>query len=101
MAARKLVRDFLLSKQPLCRQLLISQQVSASTTRLPLFLANGYRGSRQFSVFNEFSNQVKGEANRNQEFQQSVKELKEKAEELKGVKEDLKVRLGRHLQWRP
>lgn len=29
---------------------------------------------------------------RNQEFQQSVKELKEKAEELKGVTEDLKVR---------
>ena len=29
---------------------------------------------------------------RNTEFQQSVKELKEKAEELKGVKEDLKVR---------
>lgn len=29
---------------------------------------------------------------RNQEFQQSVKELKEKADELKGVKEELKER---------
>ena len=29
---------------------------------------------------------------RNSEFQQSVKELKEKARELKGVKEELKVR---------
>lgn len=29
---------------------------------------------------------------RNSEFQQSVKDLKDKARELKGVKEDLKVR---------
>ena len=29
---------------------------------------------------------------RNSEFKQSVKELKERAQELKGVKEDLKIR---------
>ncbi|XP_058208248.1 mitochondrial import inner membrane translocase subunit TIM44-2 isoform X2 [Rhododendron vialii] len=92
MASRKLVRDFLLSNRFFNRQILISQQVSNSSTRLRLLQANGYLGNRQFSVFNEFSKQVKGEANRNQEFQQSVKELKEKAEELKGVTEDLKVR---------
>ncbi|KAI7990942.1 Mitochondrial import inner membrane translocase subunit TIM44-2 [Camellia lanceoleosa] len=92
MASRKLVRDLFLSKGPFYRQLLTFQQVSTSNTRLRLLPANGYLGNRQFSVLNEFSKQVKGEANRNQEFQQSVKELKGKAEELKGVTEDLKVR---------
>ncbi|KAL7198577.1 hypothetical protein ACSBR2_020963 [Camellia fascicularis] len=92
MASRKLVRDLFLSKRPFYRQLLTFQQVSTSNTRLRLLPANGYLGNRQFSVLNEFSKQVKGEANRNQEFQQSVKELKGKAEELKGVTEDLKVR---------
>ncbi|KAF7154530.1 hypothetical protein RHSIM_Rhsim01G0263500 [Rhododendron simsii] len=85
MASRKLVRDFLLSNRFFNRQIFISQPVSNSSTRLRLLHANGYLGNRQFSVFNEFSKQVKGEANRNQESQQSVKELKEKAEELKGV----------------
>ncbi|PON33421.1 Tim44-like domain containing protein [Parasponia andersonii] len=87
MAARKLVRDFLLS-----RQRLFSQPPEASSTRLRLLSANWYSGNRGFSVFNEFSKQVKGEVNKNSEFQQSVKELKEKAQELKGVKEGLKVR---------
>ncbi|XP_062073474.1 mitochondrial import inner membrane translocase subunit TIM44-2 [Humulus lupulus] len=86
MAARKLVRDFLLSRQ----RLFIRPQ--ASTTRLRLSLPNGYSGHRQFSVFNEFSKQVKGEVNKNSDFQKSVKDLKEKAQELKGVKEELKVR---------
>ncbi|XP_057965617.1 mitochondrial import inner membrane translocase subunit TIM44-2-like isoform X2 [Malania oleifera] len=85
MASRKLVRDFLLAKQPLFSQLLTSQQASTARFRL---ISN----HRQFSVFNEFSKQVKGEAESNPEFQQSVKELKEKAGELKEVKEDLKVR---------
>ncbi|CAL5357337.1 unnamed protein product [Camellia sinensis] len=92
MASRKLVRDLFLSKLPFYRQLLTFQQVSTSNTRISLLSANGYLGNRQFSVLNEFSKQVKGEANRNQEFQQSVKELQGKAEELKGVTEDLKVR---------
>ncbi|CAL5432661.1 unnamed protein product [Camellia sinensis] len=92
MASRKLVRDLFLSKVPFYRQLLAFQQVSTSNTRISLLPANGYLGNRQFSVLNEFSKQVKGEANRNQEFQQSVKELQGKAEELKGVTEDLKVR---------
>ncbi|PON82145.1 Tim44-like domain containing protein [Trema orientale] len=87
MAARKLVRDFLLS-----RQRLFSQPPQASSSRLRLLSANGYSGNRGFSVFNEFSKQVIGEVNKNSEFQQSVKELKEKAQELKGAKEGLKVR---------
>ncbi|CAK9150005.1 unnamed protein product [Ilex paraguariensis] len=93
MASRKLVRDLLLSKRSVYSQMLRPPPlVSTSGTRMRLFPANGYVGSRQFSVFNELSKQVKGEVNRNPEFQQSVKELKEKAEDLKGVKEDLKVR---------
>ncbi|KAM7527301.1 hypothetical protein LguiB_030711 [Lonicera macranthoides] len=94
MASRKLLRDLFLSKQPFYRHLLESSsqnQVLTSTTRLRL-REDWYHGSRQFSVFNEFSKKVKGEAQSNQDFQKSVKELKEKAEELKGVKEDLKVR---------
>ncbi|XP_019184492.1 PREDICTED: mitochondrial import inner membrane translocase subunit TIM44-2-like isoform X2 [Ipomoea nil] len=95
MASRKLVRDFLLSKrQPVFHQLLVPQQVISSrgATSLRLGQAYGYVGNRQFSVFNEFSQKLKGEVNRNKEFQQSVKELKDKAEELQGVKEDLKAR---------
>nr|XP_008382863.2 mitochondrial import inner membrane translocase subunit TIM44-2-like [Malus domestica] len=90
MAGRKLVRDLHLYRQPLFLHLTSQQQVSG--TRGRLISANGFLGNRRFSVFNEFSKQVKGEATKNPEFQQSVKELKEKAEELKGVKEDLKVR---------
>ncbi|XP_019253978.1 PREDICTED: mitochondrial import inner membrane translocase subunit TIM44-2-like [Nicotiana attenuata] len=48
---------------------------------------------RPYCVFNEFSKQVRGEVYRNQEFQQSIKQLKEKAEKLKGVKEDFKTRM--------
>lgn len=90
MASRKLVRDLFLSRQPLFHHL-TSQQGSVTRLRL-LPSTNGYLGYRRFGVFNEFSQKVKGEATRNQEFQQSVKELKDKADELKGVKDDLKVR---------
>ncbi|KAJ4837055.1 hypothetical protein Tsubulata_011156 [Turnera subulata] len=91
MASRKLVRDlFLSSRQPLYLQL--ASQQGISNARLRLLSANGYLGYRRFSVFNEFSKKLKGEVDRNQEFQKTVKELKEKAEELKVVKEDLKVR---------
>ncbi|KAF8392191.1 hypothetical protein HHK36_022533 [Tetracentron sinense] len=89
MGSRKLVRDFFLSKQLLFLQLKSQQGVN---TRLRLHSANAVSGSRRFSVFNEFSKQVKGEAKSNPDFQQSIKELKEKAGELKEVKEDLKVR---------
>ncbi|CAM0906847.1 unnamed protein product [Alopecurus aequalis] len=53
--------------------------------------ASGYRhlNNRNLSVFNEFSKQLKGEANSNPEFQKSMKEFSEK---LGVVKEDLKVR---------
>ncbi|KAF8401877.1 hypothetical protein HHK36_012826 [Tetracentron sinense] len=89
MGSRKLVRDFFLSKQFLVLHLKSQQDAN---TRLRLLSANGFSGSRRFSVFNEFSKQVKGEAKSNTDFQQSIKDLKEKAGELKGVKEELKVR---------
>ncbi|KAJ0111382.1 hypothetical protein Patl1_01777 [Pistacia atlantica] len=89
MASRKLVRDLLLSRHPLFCQLTSKQ---GSSTRQWLLSSNSYSSNRRFSVFNEFSKKVKGEAERNPEFHQSVKELKEKAEELKGVKDELKVR---------
>ncbi|XP_008785775.1 mitochondrial import inner membrane translocase subunit TIM44-2 [Phoenix dactylifera] len=54
-----------------------------------LAMENRNLRARQFSVFNEFSKQLKGEAKSNPEFQQSVKELNEK---IGVVKEDLKVR---------
>ncbi|XVF72001.1 hypothetical protein PTKIN_Ptkin12aG0086100 [Pterospermum kingtungense] len=80
MASRKLVRDFFIARQPLFLQL-ASQQ--GSNARLRLISGNGYSSNRRFSVFNEFSKKIKGEANRNPEFKQSVEELKGKAEELK------------------
>ncbi|KAL0356518.1 UNVERIFIED_CONTAM: Mitochondrial import inner membrane translocase subunit TIM44-2 [Sesamum calycinum] len=93
MASRKLARDLFLSKHLLFRhQLLISQQVSSRRTRIPAVPPNGYSSRREFGVFNEFSKKIKGEVERNQDFQQSIKEIKEKAEGLKGVKDDLKVR---------
>ncbi|KAK8711653.1 hypothetical protein V6N13_146928 [Hibiscus sabdariffa] len=80
MASRKLVRDFFIARKPLyiC---LTSQQ--GSNVRLRLLSGNGYSSNRKFSVFNEFSKKIKGEANINPEFHQSVEELKGKAEELK------------------
>ncbi|KAH6755468.1 translocase inner membrane subunit 44-2 [Perilla frutescens var. hirtella] len=85
MATRKLVRDLILSKHlVLRRQLLLSHQVS----RPP----NGYLFRREFGVFNEFSKKIKGEVDRNKDLQKSIKEIKEKAEEYKGVTEDLKMR---------
>ncbi|KAL5975532.1 hypothetical protein ACLOJK_019856 [Asimina triloba] len=93
MASRKLVRDFLLSKQ---MSVHLRPQQAPLNPQLRTVCLNGYLNLRRFSVFNEFSKKVKGEASSNQEFQQSMKELKEKAEEkaeaLKEVKEDLKIR---------
>ncbi|KAK8521784.1 hypothetical protein V6N13_021862 [Hibiscus sabdariffa] len=80
MASRKLVRDFLIARHPLTQRL-SSQQ--GSNVRLRLLSGNGYSSNRQFSVFKEFSKKIKGEASRNSEFQQSVEQLKGKAEELK------------------
>ncbi|TMX02123.1 hypothetical protein EJD97_022609 [Solanum chilense] len=94
MTSRKIVRDLFISKQPVFRRILAPQQVVLGrvTTNLRFVGADRYLGIRHFGVFNEFSKKVKGEVDSNQEFQQSVKVLKEKAEELKGVKEDLKTR---------
>ncbi|KAL4340038.1 hypothetical protein GQ457_08G020990 [Hibiscus cannabinus] len=80
MASRKLVRDFLIARHPLTQRL-SSQQ--GSNVRLRLLSGNGYSSNRQFSVFKEFSKKIKGEASRNSDFQQSVEQLKGKAEELK------------------
>ncbi|XP_050373479.1 mitochondrial import inner membrane translocase subunit TIM44-2-like [Argentina anserina] len=86
MAGRKLVRDLFLHRQ----SLYLHSQASGTKTRL--LIGNGYSGNRLYSVFNEFSKQVKEETNKNPQFKKTVKELKEQVEELKGVKEDLKVR---------
>ncbi|OMP03084.1 Membrane transporter, Tim44-related/Ribosomal protein L45 [Corchorus capsularis] len=80
MAGRKLVRDLFIARQPLFYHLTSRQ---GSNARLRLLSANGYSANRRFSVFNEFSKKIKGEANSNPEFKQSVEELKGKAEELK------------------
>ncbi|KAM3290477.1 mitochondrial import inner membrane translocase subunit TIM44-2 [Capsicum chacoense] len=94
MTSRKIVRDLFISKQPIFRRILAPQQVVCGrvATNLRLIGTDRCVGIRHFGVFNEFSKKIKGEVDRNQEFQQSVKVLKEKAEELKGVKEDLKTR---------
>ncbi|KAG7638660.1 Mitochondrial import inner membrane translocase subunit TIM44-2 [Arabidopsis thaliana] len=89
MASRKLVRDLLITKQPLLQQLVHQRRVGA---RLGLLQGNGFASHRRFSVFSEFSKKIRGEADSNPEFQKTVKEFKERAEELQGVKEDLKVR---------
>ncbi|XP_070041946.1 mitochondrial import inner membrane translocase subunit TIM44-2-like isoform X2 [Nicotiana tomentosiformis] len=65
MASRKLVRDWVIYKNPSFRRILVPPQQVVSLVG----------------------------AERNQELQQSVKQLKEKAEELKGVKEDFKTRM--------
>ncbi|KAL1219019.1 Mitochondrial import inner membrane translocase subunit TIM44-2 [Cardamine amara subsp. amara] len=82
MASRKLVRDLLITKQPIFQQLTYQRRVGA---RLGLLSEYGYVGHRRFSVFSEFSKKFKGEVDSNPEFQKTVNELK-------GVKEDLKVR---------
>ena len=92
MGSRKLVRDFFISKQPLFSHFLLSAQqvlslslslspalpysgpflvlksvsfqLQQSSTRLRLTGANGYSSNRQFSVFNEFSKKIRGEASR-------------------------------------
>ncbi|GAB4830525.1 hypothetical protein Ancab_020236 [Ancistrocladus abbreviatus] len=91
MASRKLVRDFLISKQPVLRQLLVSSQPEVNS-RMRLIRVDVQSYNRQFSVFKEFSKNIKGEASGNKEFQKSINELKEKADELKGVKEVLRTR---------
>ncbi|KAF7801466.1 mitochondrial import inner membrane translocase subunit TIM44-2 [Senna tora] len=80
MASRKLFRDFSLSQRSLCVQL-TSPQASSRGLRL----LSECSSLRRYSAFNEFSKKLKGEAEKNPEFQQSVKELK-------GVKEGLKSR---------
>ncbi|KAL0295795.1 UNVERIFIED_CONTAM: Mitochondrial import inner membrane translocase subunit TIM44-2 [Sesamum calycinum] len=66
--------------------------ISSRLPSLQLPPPNGILFRREFSVFDEFSKKIKGEVDRNRDFQQSMKEMKEKAEDLKGVKEDLKAR---------
>ncbi|RZC83902.1 hypothetical protein C5167_046687 [Papaver somniferum] len=89
MGSRKLVRDLFLAKQLLFP--LQSRQVVSSRLRL-VSTNNGLLGSRRFSVFNEFSEKLKGEVKSNPDIQKSIKQLKEKAGEIKEAKEELKVR---------
>ncbi|KAG9445654.1 hypothetical protein H6P81_011782 [Aristolochia fimbriata] len=89
MGSRKLIRDVFMSKQISLLRLPSQQAVGM---RRPVVGQNWSTVSRSFSVFNDFSQKLKGEVKSNQEFQQSMKVLKEKTEELKSVKEDLKNR---------
>ncbi|ANM63221.1 translocase inner membrane subunit 44-1 [Arabidopsis thaliana] len=91
MAIRKIIRDLLITKQPLLRQL-FHQRVLRANARSEFLPAIGYTSHRRFSVFTEFSKNIRGEAHSNPEFERTVKELKERTEEFKGVTEDLKVR---------
>ncbi|XP_019096773.1 PREDICTED: mitochondrial import inner membrane translocase subunit TIM44-1-like isoform X1 [Camelina sativa] len=91
MATRKLIRDLLITKQPFLRQLM-QQRVLRANARSEYLPAIGYASHRRFSVLSEFSKNIRGEAESNPEFKRTMKELKERAEELKGVKGDLKVR---------
>ncbi|WOK96701.1 mitochondrial import inner membrane translocase subunit TIM44-2 [Canna indica] len=71
------------------RPSLLSLSRQAMNIHFQVIKGNRHSSYRQFSIFNEFSKQLKGEAKSNQEFQQSVKELNET---IGVVKEDLKVR---------
>ncbi|XP_051145576.1 mitochondrial import inner membrane translocase subunit TIM44-2-like [Andrographis paniculata] len=94
MASRKIAADLFLSRCYLLRR----QRLLVPPHRLQVFprslvsSPNRHWCRREYSVFNEFSKKIKGEVDRNQEFQKSMKEIKNKAEELKGVKEDLMAR---------
>ncbi|KAK7260945.1 hypothetical protein RIF29_27247 [Crotalaria pallida] len=84
MASRKLVRDLLLSNNN--RKSLLLPFTSHQASRLRLSSAEYYDysgGFRGYKVLNEFSKKIKGEAERNPEFEKSVKEFREKTEELK------------------
>ncbi|KAL9275233.1 Mitochondrial import inner membrane translocase subunit TIM44-2-like protein [Drosera capensis] len=93
MAGRKLARDFLFSKQPLFRQFVSRYQLpEVRNSRWLLIRADANLCShRRFSVFNEFSKKLTCDAERSKEFQKTIKELKVKAEELKGVKEEQSI----------
>uniref|UniRef100_A0A0D6R7W3 Tim44-like domain-containing protein n=1 Tax=Araucaria cunninghamii TaxID=56994 RepID=A0A0D6R7W3_ARACU len=64
----------------------------ATNNQTPTFHLQSGLNTRHMSVFNEFSKRVKGEVESNPELQKSIKELKEKAGEIKAITEDLKVR---------
>lgn len=91
MGSRKLVRDLFLSRQTVFYHQLSRQAVGARSHLIP---ANGIMGTRRFSIFNEFSNKLKGEAQSDPDFQKKVKEFKEQADVLKEKKDDLKARLA-------
>lgn len=94
MGSRKLVRDLFLSRRQQLVHLCIQSQHQQQVLKTRVLLVPGSRitGFRQFSVLDEFSKKLKGEVERNPELQKSIKNLKEKAGELKGVKDELKVR---------
>lgn len=69
MASRKLVRDFIFNKQRLYLHFLPhhqhqpQHQLQQLNSKLRLITAYGYSFNRQFSVFNDSSNKIQGEAN--------------------------------------
>ncbi|XP_057433930.1 mitochondrial import inner membrane translocase subunit TIM44-2-like [Lotus japonicus] len=74
MASKKLLRDFLLSKQ----SLFLPRQGLSISRRLPPLVSVD---RRRYSVFKEFSEKIKGEVKSNPEFEKSVKELKERTKQ--------------------
>ncbi|GJV50281.1 mitochondrial import inner membrane translocase subunit TIM44-2 [Tanacetum coccineum] len=66
MAARKLIRDLILANRPLYRRIFAYNPASTSALRVNRLIGapNGRLMNREYSVFNEFTNKIKGEANR-------------------------------------
>lgn len=90
MGSRMLSRNIMQSSKQIFSIYRLRQQ-SVSYRPSPFTVQSRFN-ARHMSVFNEFSKRVKGEVKSNPELQKSIKELKEKASELKGMTEDLKTR---------
>ncbi|CAL1355830.1 unnamed protein product [Linum trigynum] len=93
MAAKKLVRDLLLDSTPLVVQLKHPQVFPYFSSAVGQGFARQGFSLNLFSICGlGFMYDVKVAGGQNPELKKSVKELKEKAGEFKGVKDDLRVR---------
>ncbi|GLJ37157.1 hypothetical protein SUGI_0753660 [Cryptomeria japonica] len=90
MAGKMLGRDFNQSSRQIFSLYRSRQQ--AANNRYFVFRNQSRLSSRHMSIFSEFSKRFKGEVESNPELQKSIKELKEKAVEIKSITEDLKTR---------
>ncbi|KAH9300681.1 hypothetical protein KI387_012264, partial [Taxus chinensis] len=90
MASRMLGRDFSHSSRQVLA--LYRSWHQAAFNRRSVVCIQTRLNARHMSVFSEFSKRFKGEVKSNTELQKSIKELKEKAVEIKSITEDLKVR---------